>query len=54
MSNFIKVLKSHFSVEKQFRMNLWIKFSGRNVNALIMEEGETFADADVGFRHVVI
>jgi hypothetical protein len=23
-------------------------------NALIMEEGETFADADVGFRHVVI
>jgi hypothetical protein len=35
-------------------MNLWIIFSGRIVNALIIEEGETFADADVGLRHVVI
>ena len=41
-------------LQPALRMNLWIRLSGRNVNALIMEEGETFADADVGFRHVVI
>ena len=41
-------------LQPALRMNLWIRLSGRNVNALILEEGETFADADVGFRHVVI
>jgi hypothetical protein len=41
-------------LQPALRMNLWIRLSGRNVNALIMEEREIFADADVGFRHVVI
>jgi len=36
------------------RMSLWIRSRGRNVKALIMEEGETFEDLDVGYRHVVI
>ena len=32
------------------RMNLWIRSRRRNVKALIIEEGETFEDPDVGYR----
>jgi len=32
------------------QISLWIGSRRRNVKALIMEEGETFDDPDVGYR----
>ena len=32
------------------RMSLWIRSRRTNVKDLIMEEGETFEDPDVGYR----